>query len=111
MPIYTIDEARVAFCQSALAILDTVHTTQHRMCRLIAGHGSRKSLAPSERSVVYLHRALLAELQDAGYAWAIEDEIEGVNSCIEAEGALTASRIIANELPEIDSDARDHSAA
>ncbi len=111
MNLYTLDEARVAFCRSALTVLDTVNASETRICRLIAGRGGRRALAAHECRVIYEHWALIAELEDAGYGWAIEGEIEGVISCIEAEGVNGAYSIIEDELPADDTEVRSPVAA
>ena len=111
MNLLTLEEARVAFCQSALVILETVHAPEPLIRRLIAGHGSRKPLAPAQRSVVYLHWALLADLEQAGYMWAIEGEIDGIMSCIDTAGVKDALQIIGSQLPRPDTDTLGETAA
>ena len=100
--LYTLDEARTAFVRSALQILETVETSPARLTRLIAGQGSRRALAPHQRSTVYLHWALLADLEQAGHRGAIDDEIEGITALLHSQDLASACAVIGDQLPPLE---------
>jgi hypothetical protein len=78
--LYPIDEARGAIIESSAYLLHNVRAEPCVLERLI--YGERRGvgrLRPHERAVATAHRALIRELNEAGYEWAIEGELDGFN--------------------------------
>lgn len=96
--LYTVDEARIEFLRSAVAVLECMPGSTMRLRLLLAGTGGHTNLHQTERAVVYAHWALIAELELAGYDSVLEDELEGLLSCLATEGPATAG-LVRDQLP------------
>ena len=98
MTLYTLDEARAAVVESSALLLHRVRADALTLRRLLRGErrGAVKGLHPADRALAAAHRALLDCLRSAGYASAIDDELDGICSAVFGEdGACDPSPLLA----------------
>ncbi|HEV2368756.1 MAG TPA: hypothetical protein VGR90_02710 [Acidimicrobiales bacterium] len=81
-----MDESRAVVLQSAAYLLQAVRADPPTLERLVRGERrGLRQLRPHERAIATAHRILLVELCDAGYDWAVEDELQGLCSAVFGE--------------------------
>ena len=97
-PALSTDEARTAFCASAAALLAALgdRPQPSELGAVLSGTGRVRK---SSRALYHRHCEVLREIRDAGHGWLLDDEIEGVQSCIEDAGCMKAAAVLASQLP------------
>jgi len=81
--LYTLDEARAEVVQSAAHLLHAVSAEATVLERLLRGERRGvQQLRPHERALAAAHRMLLEDLREAGYDWAVDDELDGICSAV-----------------------------
>ena len=84
--LLTLDEARSMLGASAIDLVEAVSCSPARLCRLLAGKGSGRGLAPAARQAINAHRAVVRQVLAAGHGWILEEQAEGALSYAESGG-------------------------
>ena len=98
--LLTVDEARIAFIQSALLCLRGAHCSPRQLSAVLRGDLNRR-LRKADADLARKHRQCLDKLERAGFGWVLGEELEGLISALGLdEGRCINLDVIEAQLPQ-----------